>query len=203
VRICRYVKGNGRELMKIRESGMPQEEEWTNFFTPAKILKMLGLDGSIVDVADFGCGYGTFTIPAAKIIQGKIYAFDIEPEMIEVIKKKAKDLNIDNVKAVLRDFITDGTGLKNLSVDFVMLFNILHDVKPTNLLQEAFRILRIGGKVGIIHWNFDASTPRGPPMDMRPKPNQCREWAESVGFIFEKQVDLKPYHYGIVLRKEL
>jgi hypothetical protein len=48
--------------MKIRESGMPQEEEWTNFFTPAKILKMLGLDGSIVDVADFGCGYGTFTI---------------------------------------------------------------------------------------------------------------------------------------------
>jgi hypothetical protein len=40
-------------------------------------------------------------------------------------------------------------------------------------------------------------------MDMRPKPNQCREWAESVGFIFEKQVDLKPYHYGIVLRKEL
>jgi ubiquinone/menaquinone biosynthesis C-methylase UbiE len=202
VRICRYVKDNGRELMKIRESGMPQEEEWINFFTPAKILKMLGLDGSIVDVADFGCGNGTFTIPAAKIIRGKIYAFDIEPEMIEVIKKKARDLNIDNVKAVLRDFIKEGTGLRDLSVDFVMLFNILHDVKPINLLQEAFRILRIGGRVGIIHWNFDASTPRGPPMDMRPKPNQCREWAESVGFIFEKQVDLKPYHYGIVLRKE-
>lgn len=188
--------------MKIRESGMPQEEEWTIFFAPAKTLKMLGLNNSTVDVADFGCGYGTFTIPAAKIIQGKIYAFDIEPEMVEVIKKKARDFNLDNVKAVLRDFITEGTGLKELSVDFVMFFNILHDVKPTNLLQEAFRILRIGGKVGIVHWNFDASTPRGPPMEMRPKPEQCRKWAESVGFIFEKQVDLKPYHYGIVLRKE-
>lgn len=181
---------------------MPHEEKWANFFAPAKIFKMLGLDDSIVDVADFGCGYGTFTIPAAKIIQGKIYAFDIEPEMIEVIKKKAKDLDLDNVKAVLRDFITEGTGLTDLSVNYVMLFNILHDVKPTNLLQEAFRILRIGGKVGIIHWNFDASTPRGPPMDMRPKPEQCEKWAESVGFIFEKLVDLKPYHYGIVLKKE-
>jgi ubiquinone/menaquinone biosynthesis C-methylase UbiE len=39
-----------------------------------------------VNVADFGFGYGTFTIPAAKIISGKIYAFDIEPEMIEAEK---------------------------------------------------------------------------------------------------------------------
>ncbi len=51
---------------------------------------MLGLNNSTVDVADFGCGYGTFTISTAKIIQGKIYAFDIDPEMIEVVKKKSK-----------------------------------------------------------------------------------------------------------------
>ena len=187
--------------MKIRESGMPQEEVWGSFFTPTKILESLELNDTIVDVADFGCGYGTFTIPAARIIQGKIYAFDIEPEMIEVIEKKAIDLNLDNVEAVLCDFISEGSGLKDLSVDFVMLFNILHFGKPNDLLQEAYRILRSGGKVGIVHWNFDASTPRGPPMDIRPKPEQCRKWAESVGFIFEKQVDLKPYHYGIVLRK--
>jgi ubiquinone/menaquinone biosynthesis C-methylase UbiE len=164
---------------------------------------MLGLNDSIVDVVDFGCGYGTFTIPAAKIIHMKIYAFDIEPEMVEASKKKARDPKLENVEAVLRDFMSEGSGLKDLSVDFVMLFNILHDVKPTNLLQEVYRILKPKGKVGIVHWNFDASTPRGPPMDMRPKPEQCRQWAESVGLIFEKQVDLKPYHYGIVLRKGL
>ena len=101
----------------------------------------------------------------------------------------------------MRDFISDGSGLKDLSVDFVMLFNILHVEKPTNLLKEAFRILRPSGKVGIIYWNYGASTPRGPSMDIRPKPEQCRQWAESVGFIFEKQADLKPYHYGVVLRK--
>ncbi|HVP17021.1 MAG TPA: class I SAM-dependent methyltransferase [candidate division Zixibacteria bacterium] len=187
--------------MKIRESGMPKEEEWNLFFDPSKILSLLGLGQNVVDVADFGCGYGTFTIPVARMIRGKIYAFDIEPEMIEMTKKKARELHLDNVEAVLRDFISEGSGLKDSSVDFVMLFNILHLKKPTDLLKEAYRILRFDGKVGIIHWNYDATTPRGPPMSMRPKPEQCRRWAESVGFSFEEQFDLKPYHYGILMRK--
>ena len=187
--------------MKIRESGMPTEEEWNRFFDPPKILCLLGLNQKVVNVADFGSGFGTFTISAAKIIQGKIYAFDIEPEMVEITKKKAIEVSLENVEAVLRDFMLEGSGLLDLSVDFVFLFNILHLNDPTKLLKEAYRILRPGGKVGIVHWNYDASTPRGPPMAIRPKPGQCRLWAEKVGFIFEKQLDLKPYHYGIVLRK--
>jgi ubiquinone/menaquinone biosynthesis C-methylase UbiE len=187
--------------MKIRESGMPKEEEWNKFFDPTKILSLMSLDWKVVDAADFGCGYGTFTIPAASIIRGKIWAFDIDPEMIEVTKKKTIELNLNNVEAVVRDFILQGSGLKDLSVDFVMLFNILHVKNPTSLLKEAHRILRPSGKVGIVHWNFDATTPRGPPMDIRPKPGECRQCAKSVGFIFEQQVDLKPFHYGITLRK--
>ena len=187
--------------MKIRESGMPKEEEWTQFFDPGQALSLLGLNHDVVNVADFGCGYGTFTIPAARIISGKIYAFDIEPEMIKTVKQKAKALNLGNVEAILRDFISEGSGLKDESVDYVFLFNILHGEKPEQLLKESYRILKLGGKVGIIHWNYDATTPRGPPMDIRPRPEQCRRWAESVGFIFEQKFDLKPYHYGLVLRK--
>ncbi len=187
--------------MKIRESGMPKEEEWTQFFDPDQVLCLLGLNHSVVDVADFGCGYGTFTIPAAKIIAGKIYAFDIEPEMIKTVVQKAKGLNIGNVEAILRDFISKGSGLDDGSIDYVFLFNILHGEKPEQLLEESYRILRFGGKVGIIHWNYNARTPRGPPMDIRPRPEQCIRWAKSVGFIFEKRFELKPFHYGLVLRK--
>jgi ubiquinone/menaquinone biosynthesis C-methylase UbiE len=187
--------------MKIRESSMPKEEEWTEFFDSNKVLKLLGVSSSVVDVADFGCGYGTFTIPAARIIAGKIYAFDIEPEMIKTVERKAKTLSLCNVKVILRDFLSQGSGLKDGSVDYVFLFNILHLEKPELLLKESFRILKVGGRVGIIHWNYDPTTPRGPPMDIRPKPEQCKRWAESVGFIFEKKLDLKLYHYGLVLRK--
>ena len=64
--------------MKIRESGMPEREMWEGFFDSRKILATLGINKQTTDVAEFGCGYGTFTIPAAKIIKGKIYAFDIQ-----------------------------------------------------------------------------------------------------------------------------
>ena len=186
--------------MKIRESDLPEEKEWTKFFNPAKTLKLLGVGENIFDVADFGCGYGTFTIPAAKMIKGKIYAIDIEPEMIEVVKNKARKKNLSNVVPILRDFMSEGSGLVDSSVDFVMLFNILHAEKPVELLKEAFRILRVGGKVGIIHWIYDEPI-SGLPLDIKSRSEDCKRWTESVGFSFEQEFDLKPYHFGIIMKK--
>lgn len=188
--------------MKIRESGMPAEDVWKEFFEPDEILKKLGLNEKVADAADFGCGYGTFTIPAAKLIGGKVYAIDIEPEMIEITKQKAKAENLNNVETVLRDFLSEGSGLEDESVDYAILANILHVEEPEKLLREAYRILRPNGKVVIIHWNYDPTTPRGPPMEIRPTPEQCIEWAISSGFKNPVTYDLKPYHYGIVLYKE-
>jgi ubiquinone/menaquinone biosynthesis C-methylase UbiE len=97
--------------------------------------------------------------------------------------------------------MTEGTGLENESVDYVMLFNILHIENPEALLEETHRILRPEGRLGIIHWNYDASTPRGPSMSIRPKPEQCIQWAMSARFRDPIRYALKPYHYGIVLKK--
>ncbi|MDG6243786.1 MAG: class I SAM-dependent methyltransferase [Methanolobus sp.] len=188
--------------MKIRESGMPDEYVWNGFFEPDKILKKLGLNDKITNVADFGCGYGTFTIPVAKMIAGKVYAIDIEQEMIEITTQKAKAENLNNVESVLLDFISEGSGLEDESVDYAILANILHLEEPEKLLREAYRILRQKGKVVIIHWNYDPATPRGPPMEIRPTPEKCIEWAISSGFSNPDKYDLKPYHYGIVLNKE-
>lgn len=188
--------------MKIRESGMPERERWNTFFNPAEILATLGLNSQTVDVAEFGCGYGTFTIPAAKVIKRKIYALDIEPDMIRITKEEAEKLGLDNVQTILRDFMAEDSGLPDESVDYVMLFNILHLEKPMILINEAKRILKNGGKLGIIHWNYDPTTPRGPSMDIRPKPEDCLTWAESAGFSGAVRYDLKPYHYGIVLIKQ-
>ncbi len=188
--------------MKIRESGMPERDTWEKFFDPTTILVTLGLNNQINDVAEFGCGYGTFTIPAAKIIKGKVYALDIDPDMIQLTNEAAQNQRLSNVEAIQRDFIAEGSGLPDESVDYVMLFNILHLEKPTVLLSEAKRILKAGGKLGIIHWNCDPKTPRGPSMDIRPKPEQCIAWAKEAGFSKLKQYDLKPYHYGIVMKKD-
>jgi ubiquinone/menaquinone biosynthesis C-methylase UbiE len=189
--------------MKGRESGMPQKEMWEGFFNPSDILSVMGISGEISDVAEFGCGYGTFTIPAANTIRGILYAIDIEDEMIALTRQEAEKHHLRNVKTIRRDFIAQGTGLKDESIDYVMLFNILHIEQPAVLLKESYRILKPDGKLGIIHWNYDPSTPRGPSMDIRPKSEQCIQWAEKEGFIETEQYDLKPYHYGIVLKKNL
>jgi SAM-dependent methyltransferase len=185
--------------MKVRESGMPEEGMWAEFFNPREILHKLDLPNS-GDIVDFGCGYGTFTVPAAHITSGTVYALDIEPEMAAITKAKSSGLN--NVRVLLRDFDTDGSGLQEASVDYVMLFNILHADCPEVLIKEAYRILIPGGKLGIIHWNYDPNTPRGPSMDIRPRPEQCQACAEQIGFrLISGLIDLPPYHWGMVMER--
>lgn len=189
--------------MKTRESGMPPEEIWQSFFDPVATLTKLGLDTNCGDLLEFGCGYGTFTIPAAKMIRGTVYAMDIEPEMIAITGEKSRKAGITNIGLMQRDFVVNGSGLKDSTVDYVMLFNILHAEERMVLLREAKRVLSPNGKLAVIHWNFDASTPRGPSMSIRPKPGQCRAWAEEVGFVATSpsDIDLPPYHYGLVLER--
>jgi hypothetical protein len=84
-----------------------------------------------------------------------------------------------------------------------MLFNILHAERPEVLLDEAFRVLKPSGLLAITHWKYDPTTPRGPSMEIRPRPEQCRVWAEQLGFrILEPGIiELPPYHYGMVLER--
>ena len=188
--------------MKGRESGMPPKNAWEEFFETGAVLEAMGVDESVENAVDFGCGYGTFSITAAKKIRGKLYAMDIDQEMISATQEEADGQRIKNIETIYRDFIAEGTGLKGESVDYVMLFNILHVEDPLSLLKEAYRLLRKSGRVGIIHWNYDPKTPRGPSMEIRPKPENCVEWAKKAGFSEPRQFDLKPYHYGIVLEKK-
>ncbi len=191
--------------MKARESGMPAEEMWSTFFDPPGILaQFLPPAPAELHIAEFGSGFGTFTLPAARHTRGTVHAFDIEPALIALLAERARAEDLPNIRPTLRDFVADGTGLPDASIDHAMLYNILHLENPVALLRETWRILVPGGHVSIIHWNSDPLTPRGPPMEIRPRPEQCRAWAESAGFTFVRSVDLStraPHHYGLLLGK--
>lgn len=182
---------------------MPPEEMWDSFFDPPSILSKLGLTSQCGDVLEFGCGYGTFTIPAAHIVRGTVYALDIDPEMIAATRAKADAAKLRNIELRQRDFVVDGSGLSDGAVDYVMFFNILHAEERPLLLKEARRVLAAGGKLAMIHWNYDPGTPRGPSMSIRPRPEDCRAWVEQAGFTMlpPGQIDLPPYHYGFVFER--
>jgi SAM-dependent methyltransferase len=188
--------------MKVRDSGMPDETMWAQFFDARQILTQLDFTTRNADVVDFGCGYGTFTVAAARLTTGTVYALDIDAAMIEATAAKAASFGLDNVTTIERDFVTEGTGLPNAAADYAMLFNILHAEHPVELLREALRVLRPGGKVAVIHWIHDAATPRGPDLSIRPRPEQCRAWAQQAGFeCVMPTIALPPHHYGLLGRK--
>lgn len=189
-------------MAKGRESGMPDAGYWESFFNPACIVSRLDCRGS-GDVVEFGCGYGLFTVPAAASVAGNVYALDIDPEMVAATAHKASAAGLKNVVAQVRDFLADGCERPDESATHAMLYNILHIEDPIRLLGEAYRVLAPGGTVGIIHWKHDPAAPRGPSLDIRPTPEQCRSWAEQVGFRLVRSEDLCccSWHWGLVMER--
>lgn len=190
--------------MKGRESGMPDVDSWERFYQASDLIGRLIPAGTLGSIAEFGCGYGTFTLPVAAIFDGTVFGFDIEADLVALVVRRAADQSLENVRVACRDFVDDGTGLSDNSVAHAMLYNILHIEEPLTLLREAARILRPGGTISIIHWRSDICTPRGPPIAIRPSPEQCGAWAELVGFRGLEKIDLgssAPWHFGLRLRK--
>ena len=183
---------------------MPEEVLWASFFKIDDIFPFLEVNQSVHDLMEVGCGYGTFTIPAARLISGKLFAFDIDPVMIQHTREKAISERQENIGFFLRDIIEDGSGLPDDSMDYVMLFNILHHSRPSELLLETFRVLKNGGKAGIIHWRSDIETPRGPALSIRPTPEHCINWARQNGFLINRKPEiLGPYHFGLIIQKTI
>ncbi|HRQ90142.1 MAG TPA: class I SAM-dependent methyltransferase, partial [Bacteroidia bacterium] len=139
--------------MKGRESGMPEESHWEAFYDADCIVAKLDCaKESHGNIVEFGSGYGTFTLPAARRTNGTIHAFDIEPELVALVQRKAQEEGLAHVRAEVRDFVAEGTGLPDRSIDHAMVYNLLHIEEPVRLLKEAHRILKPGGAVSIIHW---------------------------------------------------
>jgi SAM-dependent methyltransferase len=135
--------------MKINDSGMPEEDYWNSLFDIPLIMNWLNIKSIAGSIVEVGCGYGTFTLPIAKQATNPIYTFDIEPSMVQ--RTKALVSGCQNVKAVQRDIIDQGTGMESDSAGLVLLFNILHFNERRIMLEEAYRILKPTGIVAIIH----------------------------------------------------
>ncbi|MBD5801898.1 hypothetical protein AZOA_13230 [Azoarcus sp. Aa7] len=191
--------------MKGRESGMPDEAYWASFFDPEGILdRLLVTKSDCCKLIEFGCGYGTFTLPAAARTRGLVTALDIEPSMVSLVQQRAQSAGLANIRAELRDFVEQGTGVKDCSQDHAMVFNLLHIEDPLTLLREAYRALQPGGILSVIHWRSDIETPRGPPLAIRPRPEQCAGWMAEAGFDSVLPValgDAAPYHFGILAQR--
>jgi len=182
--------------MYIRESSMPSQETWEALFDVESILDHFSFSGQI---AELGCGYGTFSLALARRTSGMVYAIDIDPAMVATVRQRAALVGITNIDAQVRDVSAEGFGLPQSSCDACLLFNVLHGASTIDFTRTATQVLRPNGLLGVIHWRSDIETPRGPPLAIRPTADAITEWASKAGdlSLCGAQFTLPPWHYGL------
>jgi ubiquinone/menaquinone biosynthesis C-methylase UbiE len=114
---------------------------------PRKSLARAQL-GRGMSVVDYGCGPGSFTIPAAELVgqEGKAFAVDIHPLAIRAVRQKALRKGLENVEALLVQGCD--TGIGESSIDRVLLIDTIHLIDdPNALFREIHRILKPDGRL--------------------------------------------------------
>lgn len=175
------------------------------FVSPGKIVEDLDLKPGMA-VADFGCGSGHYSIEAAKKVgkSGKVYAIDIQQDMLGFVRSQAKIEGFSNIETIWTDLETpEATRLAPSTVDLVFISNILFQAEEKNkVLEEASRILKSGGRAVVTEWSIEDQPGKiGPPMDSRLSKDAAKKLVESMGFVFEKEFDPGDHHYGFIFKK--
>jgi ubiquinone/menaquinone biosynthesis C-methylase UbiE len=154
-----------------------------------------------VELLDIGAGVGYFSIPASQIVgqNGKVYAVDTSEEMLEELKQRIEQKDIENIELVKgKDYDTD---IQNNNVDYILISNVLHEVEDKILfLSNYLNKLRPAGKVGIIEFKkIEAS--KGPPIEHKISREQLKEYFNKLDIEIIKEVDINEIQYGIVGKK--
>ena len=175
------------------------------FSVPEKNIEQLGLKPNQV-VADFGAGSGAFTIAAAKAMNGngKVYAIDVQKDLLTALENTCREQHISNVGYIWGNLEEmNGTKLADQSVDVAILSNVLFqttDKKTT--LDEVKRVLRQGGQLLLIDWTGSFNS-MGPKKEQVFPELEARKMVESLNFTFDRNIDAGNFHYGMIFRKGL
>ena len=166
---------------------------------PAEIFRAMGLkDGDVV--ADLGCGTGWFARRMARVVapRGTVYAEDIQPEMLELLKQHVAAEGVKGVVAVLGT--ETNPKLPTGGLDWILMVDVYHEFqKPGPMLEAIRRSLKPTGKVALIEYRLEGSTASHIGTEHRMSVEQVlAEW-QPAGFRLVKQYDFLPVQHFFVL----
>ncbi len=122
---------------------------------PRRLLEALALEPGMT-VADVGCGNGFYTLQMAEIVGpgGKVYGVDIQPEMLEMLERRAAGAGVDNVVPVLSS--PDDPKLPAGSVDLILLVDVYHEFAyPEGMLQGMRQALKPDGRIALAEYRLE------------------------------------------------
>jgi SAM-dependent methyltransferase len=169
----------------------PARDEWQ---MPARVIDALQLKSGQL-VADIGAGTGYFTVRLAKSPAApRVYAVDIEPSMVEYVKKRAVREGLKNVVAVQAG--ADRTNLPE-PVDLVLVVDTYHHIPNRVAYFTALKAhLKPGARLAIV--DFRKDSPSGPPVEFRFTPDQISAELRNAGFALQTSHDFLPHQIFLV-----
>ncbi len=176
-----------------KEFDNPERDAWQK---PEEILDALHLQRTS-RVADIGAGTGYFSVRIAKRVpEGKIFAADVEPDMVRYLGERAQREHLDNLTPVQAR--ADAANLPE-PVDLVLVVDTYHHIDDRTRYFAALKSsLRPGGRLVIV--DFKADSPIGPPAQHRIPHQQVTEEMLAAGYLLEEMLFL-PRQYGLIFRK--
>ncbi|MFW5946413.1 MAG: class I SAM-dependent methyltransferase [Candidatus Natronoplasma sp.] len=155
-------------------------EERKERLNPEKVISLLDLKEEDV-IVDLGAGTGFLTIPLSKIAEyGKVYAVDVQEEMLKELKKKCDERGCGNIDIILSE--EGNIQIEDEVADKIYILNVLHEISDMETLDEIYRISKNGGMVCIVDWDRDVITERGPPTHERLTLEEATELLRENGF---------------------
>lgn len=146
------------EVMPWQGADWLEREHREELEKPEVVLGAMGLkDGDLV--ADLGAGTGFFTRRMARAVAptGKVYATDIQPQMLERLEASAAQEGIGNIVTVLGTE-TDPK-LPRGTFDWILLVDVYHEFQqPEPMLAKIREALKPGGRVALVEYRAEGDT---------------------------------------------
>jgi len=166
---------------------------------PDKALEAIGIRRGMV-VADVGAGIGYMSFKMAKLVgaPGKVYANDLQPEMLEQLHERARRDKITNVETVLGTE-TDPK-LPPGVIDLVLLVDVYHEFsQPQAMLRKIRESLKADGRLVLLEYRKE-----DPKVPIRPEHKmsvpEVKAEVEPEGFQLDQVIEVLPRQHIIIFR---
>ena len=192
----------GREIARVmshRGAAWLERPDREREERPALLVRNLDLEPDDV-VADLGAGTGYFTFRIAPLVpEGRVYAVDIQPEMLRIVEARAEEEGVGNVAPVLGT--ETSPGLRPESTDLTLLVDAYHEFSdPRAMLAGIYRATRPGGRLVLVEYRGEDPTVPIKPLHKMTEA-QVRREVEAAGFRFVENRDVLPQQHLLVFER--
>jgi SAM-dependent methyltransferase len=194
----------GREIahvMSYEGAGWLERPEREREEQVSKLMISLAIkEGEVV--ADFGAGSGHHTFKLAKLVgaKGKVYAVDIQTEMLDIIRKRMKAEKLENVVPVHNN--EKETKLPDGAIDLILMVDVYHELSyPYEVMADLVKALKPGGRVVFVEFRLEDK--KVPILDVhRMSIKQVmKEMSPHKELKHQKTLDHLPWQHVIIFEK--